>query len=197
MAPAITSISPTSASTSGGDTLTITGTNLGQFGSATVTVGTVDCKLLSGFEQTSMRCTIPQGMGVGLGVMVTVATQATTSTGANLFSYSAPVINSVSPSSGSTAGSTSSQDLLTITGTSFGQVRTVTLAAYRPRLWLLILFRVFLLYSRQFDVIFFFYSPSLERMAASRSVIRIGHASFRRGSTRKSLVDFRKVAAAT
>jgi hypothetical protein len=192
-APTITSVSPLSASTSGGDTLTITGTNLGQFGSATILVGTVSCKLLSGFEQTSMRCTIPQGMGTGLGVTVTVASQATTSIGANLFSYFAPSIDTVSPSSGSTAGSTSSQDSLTITGTSFGQVCARVFVTYA------VLSATFVVPFKSFlrNIFFgFICSPSRELLAASRSVT-LSRASFKRGSTRKLHVVFRRAAAAT
>jgi hypothetical protein len=105
--PSITSLSPTSASV--GASITVTGTNFGQFqGSSTVTFGGV-AAIATGWSPTSIVATVPSGAATG-SVVVTVNGSA--SSGVS-FTVS-PNIASVSPNSGIVGTS------VTVTGTSFG-----------------------------------------------------------------------------
>ncbi len=62
---------------------------------------------------------LPSGEGAGLSVSVNVAGDASNQI---LFSYSAPIVSSISPAVGGTLGSTS----VTITGSNFGTSAAVT-----------------------------------------------------------------------
>ncbi len=121
--PTITSISPSSGNTAGGTSITITGTNFAA--GATVSVGGAPCASVVVVSATSITCTTPAGSAGAKDVVVTNSdTGAATSTGG--FTYvtpiSSPTIGSISPVSGSTAGTTS----ITITGTNFVSGATVT-----------------------------------------------------------------------
>ncbi|GAA2374743.1 hypothetical protein GCM10010170_078020 [Dactylosporangium salmoneum] len=108
--PSVTSLSPASGSTSGEDTVTITGT--GFTGATAVTFGagalfTVD-------SDTQITALTPTHTAGPVDVAVTTPNGSATAAGA--YTYVAPPsITSVSPTSGSTAGGTS----VTITGTGF------------------------------------------------------------------------------
>jgi energy-converting hydrogenase Eha subunit A len=120
-APAVTSVSPASGPTTGGTSVTITGSG---FAAATgVQFGTVAAKF-SAISDTSITATSPAGQ-VGA-VDVTVAgpggTSATTS--ADQFTYTpppAPAVTGVSPASGPSTGGTS----VTVTGTNLTGATTV------------------------------------------------------------------------
>ena len=118
--PTISSISPSTVATLNGGLLTITGTNFGTSGNQNVTIGgTLTCsnpvysQVASPSTSDMIKCTIPQGQGTGLSVVVTTGGQ---SSNPQFLSYSNPSISSVSPLNGPTAGNIH----LTIVGTSFG-----------------------------------------------------------------------------
>ena len=117
--PTVTSVSPASGSTSGGTSVTITGT--GFSGATGVTIGGVAATGVTVVSATSITATTPAG-SAGL-VNVAVTTGSGTGTGTGVYTYAAPpTVTSVSPVSGSTAGGTA----VTITGTGFVSGATVT-----------------------------------------------------------------------
>ncbi len=124
-APFITSISPDSGPTAGGTVMTIGGFNLGLAGGGAgtpaVSVGGVAAPVVS-VSPASVQVTVPAGAGTGRAVSLTVGGQTTPPGLA--FSYNPPLINTVSPISGPTAGG----QLMTIDGGNFGpSAPTVTI----------------------------------------------------------------------
>ena len=118
-APAIVSIDPLTGPTSGGSTVTLTGTSFGISG-ANVTVGGIAAAVLSQ-THTSLEFLLPAGEGSGLPVVVTVAGQ---SSPVAPFNYDAPAIALVSPANGPTQGGAP----ITLTGQNFGATgATVTI----------------------------------------------------------------------
>ncbi|WP_309621707.1 autotransporter domain-containing protein [Novosphingobium sp.] len=120
--PTVSSISPTSGSTSGGTSVVITGTNLS--GATSVTFGATS----AGFtvnSATQITAIAPSGSNT---VDVRVATPAGTSatSAADQFTYLAPpAVTSISPASGPAAGSTA----VTINGSNFSGTTAVTFGA--------------------------------------------------------------------
>jgi len=114
--PTVTVVSPSSGSTQGGSSVTITGTNF--TGTTAVTFGTVPAQGFTVNSATQITATSPMATGT---VDVTVTTPAGVSAvdaPVDWFTFVAtplPTVTAVSPSSGSAAGGTS----VTITGTSF------------------------------------------------------------------------------
>lgn len=108
--PVLTSLTPLSAFTAGGTTLTIAGTSLSTAG--TVSVGGQPCTGPT-FTHTQVTCTLPAGQGRSRAVFVTVAGVQSNSL---LFNYADPTITGLNPATGTTAGGVD----LTLTGTSFG-----------------------------------------------------------------------------
>lgn len=121
--PAITGISPASAATAGGTTLTINGNNFGlsgfvRFGSEVLQV--------TSWSHGQILCTAPAGQGTNLQVVVSVAGRDSAPVA---FSYTRPTISNMSPAVGATIGGTP----LTITGNNFGLTGTVRFgSAYCP-----------------------------------------------------------------
>jgi hypothetical protein len=113
-APTVSSVTPATGSTDGGDRITITGLNFGTASSyAYATVAGGSCVTVT-MNQTNIVCTIPVGEDVNKQIVVNVAGQSSPPyTG---FSYSPPVISSISPVNGPTQGYTS----LTVKGYNFG-----------------------------------------------------------------------------
>ena len=117
-APTITSITPTTGSTSGGTTVTIVGTHL--YGATTVAFGSLT---ISGTHAASFRFTgttkiiARTEVHAAGGVKVRVKTVGGTAASSSNFTYSAtsPTITSFTPTSGTTLGGTT----VTITGTKF------------------------------------------------------------------------------
>jgi LPXTG-motif cell wall-anchored protein len=97
-APTITSVSPTSGSTTGGTAITITGTNF--VGGATVNVGGAACTNVVVVSATSITCTTPTGTAGTASVVVTSGGQSNVAN--TLFTYVAPP--SVSPSTQTVSG---------------------------------------------------------------------------------------------
>ena len=119
-APTITNVSPNTGSTSGGTTVTLTGTNF--LAGATVTVGGVAATNVVVVNSTTITFTTPAGANGPADVVVTNTDGGTdTDEGAFTYSQSAPTIGSVSPASGPASGGTT----ITITGTNFSEGATV------------------------------------------------------------------------
>lgn len=119
-APSVSSVSPNSGLSSGGTSVTITGSNLTgatdvQFGSTSATSFTVD-------SDSQISAVSPASTDDTVHVTVTTAFGTSATSSADQFTYgSAPTVTGISPSSGSTAGGTS----VIITGTSFSSTSTV------------------------------------------------------------------------
>ena len=110
-APTVSAVSPTSGPSTGGTSVTVTGT--GFTGASAVQFGTTAATSFTVNSATSITATSPAGSGT---VNVTVTTPGGTSATsvADQFAYvAAPIVSSVSPSSGPQAGGTS----VTVTGT--------------------------------------------------------------------------------
>lgn len=123
-APTVTAISPTSGSTSGGTSVTITGT--GFLSGATVSIGgspATNVVVVSSISITAKTASHTAGAAD------VVVTNSDTQTGTLAAGYTytvpnpAPTISSISPNSGSTAGGTG----VTISGTGFLGGATVTI----------------------------------------------------------------------
>lgn len=122
--PTISSFSPTSGSVVGGDTITITGTNLS--GAAAVTFGTTS--VTSFVSNTSTQIVVLSPSEVAGAVNLSVTTPVGTVVATQQYQYTAapvPTITSYSPTSGSTAGGTD----VTITGTNLANATSVTFGA--------------------------------------------------------------------
>jgi hypothetical protein len=123
-APTVTSMLPVAANSEGGSLLTITGSSF--FSSGNVTIGgSALCQFGGSFlntfwSHTQIVCSVPAGEGTNLNVQITTFMGLTNSP--RSFSYNAPSILNVLPTSGPTAGAV----LLTINGTSFGLTGSVT-----------------------------------------------------------------------
>src|SRR6516225_9841249 len=117
--PTVTNVNPNTGPTSGGTSVTITGTNFSdatavRFGSNAAGSFTVD-------SATQITATSPAGVGT---VDVTVTTEGGTSaiSSGDRFTYvSAPTVTNDNPNTGPTSGGTS----VTITGTNFSDVTAV------------------------------------------------------------------------
>ncbi len=115
LVPSISSISPSSGPPSGGTSVTIMGSNFTS--NATVTFGgNVGSDTF--VSSTELMATSPPGAG-SVSVVVTENGQTSNSV---TFSYLAPTISSISPSSGPPSGGT----VVTITGSNFTSNATVT-----------------------------------------------------------------------
>lgn len=125
--PAVTSVEPASAATSGNIPITIRGQNFGPAEAdalRSVLVGTSPCPLLaSSSGHTEIQCTLPEGQGLGRTVGVTVDGQSTSPLTSGTIDYDAPAITSLSPTEGPAAGGT----VLTIHGSSFGLTASVAI----------------------------------------------------------------------
>jgi len=127
-APAITSINPTSGSTTGGTTVTITGTNF--LTGASVKFGSVFSSNVTVTSSTSITAVTPAASSAGA-VAVTVSNPDGQSATFNSFTYTpaGPSVTSVTPNNGPTTGGTS----ITIAGTLFQSGATVTIGGISLR----------------------------------------------------------------
>ncbi len=114
--PTVSSLSPTSGPTSGGTTVTITGTGFSTApGTGAVKFGgtSADYDIIS---DTQITATAPAGAAGTVDITVTTPGGTSTTTAGDQFTYVAlPTLSSVSPNTGPTAGGTS----VTLTGTNF------------------------------------------------------------------------------
>jgi hypothetical protein len=120
-APVLTTISPTSGTTSGGTSVTLTGQNFAA--GATVTLGGAAATSVVVVSATQITANTPAHAQGSVNVLVTNPDgQSTTLAGGFTFGTSAPTLTGVSPTTGLTAGGTS----VTLTGTNFASGATLT-----------------------------------------------------------------------
>ena len=117
-APTVTSIGPTSGTTAGGTTVTITGTNL--TGTTAVTFGGVPATSFTVVDANTIVAVVPAHAAGAVDVVITTPGGSATTT----YTYvtPAPTLATVDPTSGTTAGGTT----VTITGTNFTGTTAVT-----------------------------------------------------------------------
>jgi hypothetical protein len=118
--PTYTSLTPTSGSTAGGTSVTITGTNLSSATSVTFggSAGTVTSN-----TSTQIIATTPSGTAGAKDVVITTAGGSATGTGAFTYVVPVPTYTSLTPTGGPVAGGTS----VTITGTNLSSATSVTI----------------------------------------------------------------------
>jgi hypothetical protein len=126
-APAVTTRTPTSGSTAGGTSVSLTGTNF--TGASAVLFGSVPATSFTVNSDTSITATAPpQPVGSGpVDIFVTTPTGTSPAVAVDQFTYVAaavPVVSGLSTNTGSTAGGTS----VTITGSGFTSATSVTFA---------------------------------------------------------------------
>ncbi|MCU0749126.1 MAG: IPT/TIG domain-containing protein, partial [Akkermansiaceae bacterium] len=117
--PVISSITPGTTSTEGGTLLTIQGHNFGAdplvlFGSQSIT------PLLGSVSHTQLVIEAPPGQGTDIPVRVSLEGRVSAP---QLFSYSPPVLSSITPNKGPSAGGTT----IILAGSSFGLDPSVTI----------------------------------------------------------------------
>jgi hypothetical protein len=119
MTPKLTSISPNFGSTTGGNTVTITGTDF--IGATEVTVGDLSCSTFTVIDNNTLTCITPARIAPGpVGIIVTTGGGQTKKS--SPFTYILPpVITSISPPFGGTTGG----NVVTITGVNFKGVSSV------------------------------------------------------------------------
>ena len=130
-APTVTSISPTSGFTAGGDLVTITGTNFANgaialFGTEPTGISLVNCVVTS---STTMTCNTPSdNRGPKDLTVVNVDGKNGFLVGAFTYNINTPTITGISPATSTTNGDTT----VTITGTSFETGAGVTVGGPLP-----------------------------------------------------------------
>jgi IPT/TIG domain len=112
-APTVTAVSPTTGTTAGGTSVTITGTDL--TGATAVNFGADAATGVVVVDATTITCNSPAHAAGTVDVTVTTPGGTSATSSADQFTYvaPAPTVTGVSPISGTTAGGTS----VTITGT--------------------------------------------------------------------------------
>jgi hypothetical protein len=118
-APTISTVSPTSGLTSGGTTLTISGTNF--INVTGVTVGGTAATGVTATSATTLSAVTPAHAAGAVSIVVTTATGSVTKTTAFTYNNPAPTVSSISPNLGTAGGGT----VVTITGTNFINGATV------------------------------------------------------------------------
>jgi hypothetical protein len=121
--PTVTAISPTSGPTTGGTSVTITGTGL--TAATAVDFGTVASPSITANSDTSITAVSPAESAGTVDVTVTTAGGTSATSAADKFTFATcagtlPTVTAVSPSSGPAAGGTA----VTITGTNFESTGT-------------------------------------------------------------------------
>jgi hypothetical protein len=110
--PVLTSISPSVATTNGGTSLQISGSNLGIIGTATID-GAACTPVGSGWGHSIIQCTLPAGQGANVPVLVESGSLFSNTLN---FSYALPTLTSVTCADVWAYGGTE----MTLTGTNFG-----------------------------------------------------------------------------
>jgi hypothetical protein len=113
--PAVTALTPPSGSTSGGNVVTITGTNLS--GATQVFFGAARASAFTVVSATAITATAPAGVAGVVDVTVSTVGGVSSATAADHYTYvgAAPTVTGVSPASDTTAGGSA----ITLTGTGF------------------------------------------------------------------------------
>jgi large repetitive protein len=119
-APVVGAVSPAGGALAGGNSVTISGSNL--TGATAVKFGTVAAASFSVGSASQITATAPGGSAGAVDVTVTTPNGTSAISAADQYTYAAaPSVSAISPSSGSTAGGTS----VTITGTSLAGATVV------------------------------------------------------------------------
>ncbi len=118
--PVVNSVSPTQGVSTGGDTVTISGSNFAA--GATVAFGGAAATNVMVVNSTTITATTPAGSAGAATVTVTNPDGQSGSLTSGFTYIASPTVSSVSPNSGSAAGGT----VVTITGTNFATGATVT-----------------------------------------------------------------------
>ena len=114
-APIVVAMTPNFSPAAGGGTVTLFGSNFGIMDYQTSgQIGITLCPSVTWFADSQVRCIVPAGIGGGLSVAV--GSDGQYGSRADLFSYSAPKLNSVFPTSGPTSGGID----VTVSGVNFG-----------------------------------------------------------------------------
>lgn len=122
--PTVTSIAPTAGPLAGATTVTITGTGL--TGISAVSFGGTPGTAVTPVSATSATAVSPAHIAGAVDVLVTTPGGTSTAVAGDLFTYTAaPVVTSVSPATGSSAGG----PVVTITGTGFTGATAVAFTA--------------------------------------------------------------------
>jgi len=123
VAPTVTALSPNAGPSSGGTTVTITGTDLA--GTTAVSFGGTAATGFTINSATSITATAPAGTGT-VDIHVTTTGGTSTTSAADQYTYvAAPTVTSISPASGPAAGGTT----VTITGTGLSGATAVSFGA--------------------------------------------------------------------
>lgn len=117
--PAVTAASPASGPVAGGQTVTVTGTNLA--GATDVRFGTARTAPAAGGTATSLTCVTPAG-GAGTVAVTVITDGGTSATGTNYTYLARPTVTAIRPATGPAAGGTA----VTVTGTNLGSATSVT-----------------------------------------------------------------------
>jgi hypothetical protein len=118
--PTVTGVSPAIGPIGGGNTVTISGTNLQQ--PVTVTFNGVNSLNYQSINSNSITATVPAGTAAGP-VSIVVTTASGSNAANSLYTYAGgPTVTSISPSSGRISGGTA----VTITGTGLTGTTSVT-----------------------------------------------------------------------
>ena len=126
-APTVTGISPSEGSTSGGTTVTITGTNLSS--AAAVQFGGASAAITSNSEGSITAVSPAHSAGTVAVIVVAQSGATSAESSADRFAYvrPAPVVSAVSPGEGSAAGGA----LVTVRGSALGEVEQVHFGSAR------------------------------------------------------------------
>jgi len=120
MTPKITAISPNFGSTTGGNTVTITGTDL--TGATEVMVGDISASSFTVVDSTSLTCVTPARALPGPVGIIVITGGGPSKKSANFTYIVPPIITSISPTFGGTTGG----GVVTITGLNFKGTTSVT-----------------------------------------------------------------------
>ncbi len=119
-APTLTAVSPDRGPLAGGQSITLTGTNL--TGATAVTIGGVAATSVTVVNATTISATTPAGTAGAKDVVVTTPGGSASLT--NAYTYvAAPTITAISPATGPTAGG----QTVTVTGTNLTGATTLTI----------------------------------------------------------------------
>jgi hypothetical protein len=121
--PTVTSVSPNGGHTTGGNTVTITGSNF--VPGATVTFATTASTSVTYVSGTQLRAKAPAHAAGTVNVRVATGGGISATSNGSLYAYGAPTVSSVSPNNGGTAGG----NTVTINGTGFVPGATVKFGA--------------------------------------------------------------------
>lgn len=119
--PSISNFSPSSGSTDGGDTVTISGSNF--VSGATVAFDTMAATNVNVVSPNSITAVTPAHAAGAVNITVTNPDQQSASAGSFTYVVAAPAVASIAPATGPTSGGTP----ITITGSGFENGATVTI----------------------------------------------------------------------